>query len=180
MITINQLKSEIILDKNQVRGRERLGTRDIIDSEEILRRKAAKQLGINASDIKTLEITRHSIDARKKPRLFNVYTLELGIGSREREEKLVKRCRNNNICISSTASYKFPSAGAEEMRHRPVIVGMGPAGLFCGYMLADMMSRRARKMWRNFGMAAALSQIQTYSLARAERAHSQTASSTRL
>lgn len=136
MITINQLKSEIILDKNRVRGRERLGTSNIIDNEDILRRKAAKQLGINASDIKTLEITRHSIDARKKPRLFNVYTLELGLGSREREEKLVKRCGNNNICISNTASYKFPSAGAEEMRHRPVIVGMGPAGLFCGYMLA--------------------------------------------
>lgn len=136
MITINQLKSEIILDKNKVNVKGRLGVSDIIDNEDILRKKAARLLGINAADIKTLEIIRHSIDARKKPRLFNVYTLELGLGSKAREEKLVKRCRNNNISISNTVVYRFPNAGVEEMRHRPVIVGMGPAGLFCGYMLA--------------------------------------------
>ena len=32
--------------------------------------------------------------------------------------------------------YRFPEPGTQSARHRPVIIGMGPAGLFCGYLLA--------------------------------------------
>ena len=32
--------------------------------------------------------------------------------------------------------YQFPALGTKPLNHRPIIVGTGPAGLFCGYMLA--------------------------------------------
>ena len=133
MITINQIKSEIVFNKNK----ERLQIKDMLDSKEVLMKKASKQLGIGVNDILDIHILKHSIDARKKPHIFQIYTLGVELKNKNQEEKLVKRCRNNNITISQIQEYKFPvTMNNENKTEPPVIVGMGPAGLFCGYMLA--------------------------------------------
>ena len=33
--------------------------------------------------------------------------------------------------------YDFPNSGTKKMEHRPVVIGSGPAGLFCAYLLAE-------------------------------------------
>ena len=38
--------------------------------------------------------------------------------------------------IPREKSYRFPQPGSEPLNHPPVIIGTGPAGLFCGLMLA--------------------------------------------
>ncbi|MDE6219783.1 MAG: FAD-dependent oxidoreductase, partial [Lachnospiraceae bacterium] len=76
------------------------------------------------------------IDARKKPQLFHVYTLGVTLKNKGLEEKTVKRCRNNNVLRNTQNPYRYPASGQKELTQRPVIIGMGPAGLFCGYMLA--------------------------------------------
>lgn len=38
--------------------------------------------------------------------------------------------------LSKKNPYQFPPPGDEPLKNRPVIVGSGPAGLFCAYMLA--------------------------------------------
>lgn len=40
------------------------------------------------------------------------------------------------VTLVSGQAYTFPDSGSIRMNHRPVIIGMGPAGLFCAYMLA--------------------------------------------
>lgn len=40
------------------------------------------------------------------------------------------------ILLFVKKEYHFPIAGTKELPARPVIIGMGPAGLFCGYFLA--------------------------------------------
>lgn len=131
MIIINQVKSEIIF-KNQSFN----NVNEMIDDEECLKQKAAKLLKINLQDIKNIEILKHSIDARKKTQIFQVYTLGIYLSDKLQEEKIVKRCKNNNISCTAAVNYQFPKSGTQQMAKRPVIIGMGPAGIFCGYMLA--------------------------------------------
>ncbi len=70
MITINQLKIAL-----QIPCGAEKNAKIRLDSPEILRKKAAKILGIQESKIQDITIRKHSIDARKKPLLFQVYTL---------------------------------------------------------------------------------------------------------
>ena len=81
-----------------------------------------------------VEIVKRSLDARKKPQLFYVYMLDVTIPEKE-ERKLLKRCRSSRIQKVEPVKYVFPVKHYEGQK-RPVIVGMGPAGLFCGYVLA--------------------------------------------
>lgn len=105
---------------------------------ENLRKKAAAVLGIKPADIEQLSIIKQSIDARKKPEIFYSYTVDVVLTKewRGKEEKILKRCKENQVSKVMDKPYVFPANGEQEMKHRPVIVGMGPAGLFCGYMLA--------------------------------------------
>lgn len=104
----------------------------------IIKKKSANILGVKATDIEQLNIVKQSIDARKKPQIFYSYTVDIQLKKelRDKEQKIVKRCKENQVSVITDKSYLFPVSGAQEMKHRPVIVGMGPAGLFCGYMLA--------------------------------------------
>lgn len=132
MITINQIKTEIRFDKSD----RRLELKDLLDSEEVLQKKAAKILSVNMTDVSDIVILKHSIDARKKPQLFQVYTLGLSLKNKRLEERTVKRCKNSNVALYTPHEYQFPTSGEVQLTQRPVIIGMGPAGLFCGYMLA--------------------------------------------
>lgn len=103
-------------------------------TQQELKKKAADILRLPVQEIRELQIVRQSIDARKKPEIFYSYTVDVAAAN---EEKLLrKRKDNSRISIPDTVKYSFPKPGIKAMEHRPVIVGMGPAGLFCGYYLA--------------------------------------------
>lgn len=129
MIVINQVKSEL-----NWKG-SKLSIQEMLDNKEVLKHKAARLLKIKESDIASIQILKHSIDARKKPQIFQVYSLGIKL-NRLAEEAIVKKCKNANIMILEQVEYHFPKAGTKKLSKRPVIIGMGPAGLFCGYMLA--------------------------------------------
>lgn len=78
------------------------------------------------------KIVKKSIDARKKPDIFYVYSVEVKV------KKVSKNVfRNKNIIpVKKKEKYNFICTGRERLLHRPVVVGFGPAGLFCAYMLA--------------------------------------------
>ena len=103
-------------------------------SKEELEEKICKQLKISRSHLKSWKILRQSIDARKKPELFFVYLIEAEV---DNERTIVKKLYNPSIVIASGQTYTFPKEGVLQQKHRPVIIGTGPAGLFCGYLLAQ-------------------------------------------
>ncbi len=129
MIVINQVKSEL-----NWKG-SKLSIQEMLDDTEVLKHKTARLLKIKESDIASIQILKHSIDARKKPQIFQVYSLGIKL-NRLAEDTVVKKCKNMNVMISEQVEYHFPEAGTKKLSKRPVIIGMGPAGLFCGYMLA--------------------------------------------
>lgn len=93
---------------------------------------AARELKTSSDKIENLTIQKKSIDARKKP-ISYVYTVDVKLRG---EEKLLKKLHNRNVARVEKKRYQFPEPGSEKLEHRPVIVGTGPAGLFCGLMLA--------------------------------------------
>jgi len=83
-------------------------------------------------------IRRHSIDARKKPQLYDIYTVDVDTKTGAKaERKLAASLRSRNISYVEETGYQFPKAGEEIMHTRPVVIGAGPAGLFCALMLAE-------------------------------------------
>lgn len=105
---------------------------------ETIRKKTATILGVKVTDIDNIQIIKLSIDARKKPQIFYSYTVDVILSKNIRayEEKIVKRCKANQVTISAKMTYKFPEHGNKTLKFSPVVIGTGPAGLFCGYMLA--------------------------------------------
>ncbi len=115
MIRLNQIKINVISG----------------DHESILDSRIKQMLKINS--YLSYEIVKRSIDARRKPELYWVYTVDVAVND---ENKVLKKSRCKNATISSDVRYRWPAGEVSKLR--PVIIGMGPAGLFCGYMLARM------------------------------------------
>lgn len=104
----------------------------ITHTESELKKKIAKTLRCGEKSF-SYEIIRQSLDARHKEDKKFVYTIEVSI---ENEKKILQKVRNNNIMSTNKKEYVFPKAGNRELSHRPVIVGSGPAGIFCAWYLA--------------------------------------------
>ncbi len=100
--------------------------------EDDLRRKAANILCIPTDSIKDLSLSRLSVDARKKSDVHYVCTLIL---SAENEEALVSGAQSKNVELFAPKKYVFPEP-ARKSSLAPIVVGMGPAGLFAALELA--------------------------------------------
>ena len=115
-------------------------------SREELVKKAAKLLRLKEENF-SLRITRHSVDARKKPELLDVYSVAVDLGNPARERKLAEKLHNRNVRYMEPVEYHFPEKkpegctgeehGIPGSGRRPVVIGMGPAGLFCALILAE-------------------------------------------
>lgn len=103
-----------------------------------LLKKAAGILGCRPEQIHSMRIMRESVDARKKPDIFMVYEVMLSLPCCDgllQEEAYIKKHHIRSAEAVSFKSYQFPYA-AKGGHERPVVVGMGPAGLFCALMLS--------------------------------------------
>ena len=106
-------------------------------TNEQLLNKVANTLKINRSDVIDYEIIRRSIDARKKPDIFYTYSLNVTVRNEKQVlNKLIKNKNNDEVQLVTDEEYVFPISGKVKMSHRPVVIGTGPAGLFCAYFLA--------------------------------------------
>lgn len=90
-------------------------------------------LRVAPSEIQFWQIVKKSIDARKKPEISIVYSLDVAVAS---QKKVLAKCRNKCVQAIEEKGYKFPVTGKRRLHGRPIIIGTGPAGLFCGYLLA--------------------------------------------
>lgn len=94
-----------------------------------LKQKAADLLGVSPDSFTAFSLARQSIDARKKSDVKLVCTVDVSHPS-EHRLRLPK-----SAVHMEPQPYVFPPVRRHSPR-RPVVVGMGPAGLFCALMLA--------------------------------------------
>lgn len=102
-----------------------------LDSKQDIKDKVSKILHINVNEIKSLKINKKSLDARKKDNLFYVYEVDIEI---ENEKKLLRKYKSNDIFETPNEKYIFPP---KKEIDQPIIIGCGPAGLFCAYILSE-------------------------------------------
>ena len=94
--------------------------------------EAAKLLRISSSKIRKLKIVRRSVDARKKPDVRLIYTVDVAVeGS---QEKILKNSGCKKAVVAPEFHYSVPKACAAG--DRPVVVGFGPGGMFAALVLA--------------------------------------------
>lgn len=124
MIQIKDIKLKIDHDENALRQK-------IFD--------VCKLKGYGKGSVKfEYKLIRQSIDARKKPDIYYIYSVAVDFGVEE--SKIIKYLRSkrlNNIVFEAPVEYRIPQIGEKSLDKRPVIVGSGPAGLFVAYVLAQ-------------------------------------------
>ena len=128
-------------------------------SLEALQQKCYKLLKISPKDVQRFRIVKQSIDARKKPDIIFSYVIDI---SCDKEAKVLKQSHLKQAELIKMETYRFPQSGEKLLKQPVVIIGMGPAGLFCGYMLAkygykpiilergeevDKRTEKVRKFW---------------------------------
>ncbi|MBQ9333738.1 MAG: FAD-dependent oxidoreductase [Lachnospiraceae bacterium] len=95
----------------------------------------AKQLHVPVSDISDIEIRKRSIDARHKDDIRYVYSVDCDIREAER---VLKRPGLRNVAVSNPLMYSLPDNDhIPTYAGRPVVIGAGPAGLFCAYIMIE-------------------------------------------
>ena len=104
-----------------------VGRHDIED----VKRAAARCLRISAGNISGISIMRRSVDARDKKDIHYVYSVDCDIRNGER---ILKGKKWTDITAADRTVYRIPEA---VYRGRPVIVGFGPAGIFCAYSFVE-------------------------------------------
>lgn len=91
------------------------------------------RLRIREQELLGFSIFKKSIDARKKDEIAYVYTVDVEVRN---EERILRQHRSKTITPTPDLSYQGVEPGTERMSKRPVVVGMGPAGLFAGLLLS--------------------------------------------
>lgn len=105
------------------------------DDLEHLRTKTAKILKVAPSDIKELTLVRQSVDARKKSQIHYSTTVDVSLEHEKKEIQILKSPPSKQISQVKVETYTFPKVTS--VPKQPVIVGLGPAGLFTALSLAE-------------------------------------------
>jgi hypothetical protein len=112
----------------------------ISHTQEELEQKIRRELRLSKDTPFQYEIQKQSIDARKKPELFYVYTVDFTCKD---EARIEKQCKQKVTRVKQ-AGYQIPkyanrcdnNEAKSQEAPRIIVVGSGPAGLFCAYVLA--------------------------------------------
>lgn len=123
-------------------------------NDDVLKKAAAKLLRVSPGEIRSIRLTKKSVDARKKDNLHFVCSVECGLKGKAAEKQLLSHLRLPNV--SEAVPYVYSVRQIPPPQVRPIVVGSGPAGLFAGLVLAmsgqkpliierggDLESRRA-------------------------------------
>jgi uncharacterized protein len=100
------------------------------EPETVLRGRAAEALGVRPEDLETVRAVRSVLDARKKGSPRFIHTVEV---------TFVEGCRPARLPpgVTETEPPPPPPERVRPPERKPIIVGTGPAGLFCALGLLE-------------------------------------------
>jgi uncharacterized FAD-dependent dehydrogenase len=103
--------------------------------EPALRKALLQRLHLSSDDLIGFTVFKRAWDARKKDAIQLVYTIDAEM----KDETAVRKKLSRDVQIVETPDMAYrPVAAAPAGAPRPVVVGMGPCGLFAGLILAEM------------------------------------------
>jgi uncharacterized protein len=105
-------------------------------TEEDLRAAILQKLKISSHELKGFSVFKRSYDARKRDDIALVYTLDIDT---PRQSQLLKQFKKNSrILPTPNTAYRYVARAPEGLSMRPVVIGVGPCGMFTALLLAQM------------------------------------------
>jgi len=94
------------------------------------------RLGLGKGDALGFTVFRRGHDARKRGNILLIYTLDVEVAD---EARLLERFADDrHVQRSPDTTYRFVAQAPADLKERPIVIGLGPCGLFAGLLLAQM------------------------------------------
>lgn len=107
-----------------------------LDETRSLTELAARRLRLPRAAVADIHVLRRAVDARRKTNIGFVYTLEVAVRMPP-EQVLAALGDDRDVQLAPPAQTEMPlTCGAVPLPHPPVVIGLGPAGLFAALTLA--------------------------------------------
>ncbi|MGJ8681588.1 NAD(P)/FAD-dependent oxidoreductase [Paraglaciecola sp.] len=104
--------------------------------ESALTQAITQKLNINPEQILSFNVHKRAYDARNKTDILLIYTLDIELV--EQEELLEQFSDDPHVRETPDMTYQFVAQAPKNLKERPVVVGLGPCGLFAALILAQM------------------------------------------
>ena len=105
-------------------------------TEQELRAEILNKLSIKDEELLSYSIYKRSYDARKKRNIFFIYSLD--VDTSKNSALLTQFAEDTQVKARPDDAYKFVAQAPEDLSERPIVIGLGPCGLFVGLILAQM------------------------------------------
>ena len=94
------------------------------------------KLGLGKDGLRSVSVFRRGYDARKRGHIQLIYTLDIEVAD---EAGLLKRhADDKHVQPTPDTNYRFVAQAPTDLKQRPIVIGLGPCGLFAGLLLAQM------------------------------------------
>ncbi len=101
-----------------------------------LRLVISTKLAIEDSELLSYSVYKRSYDARQKKNIFFIYSLN--VETSKNEQLLEQFAEDAQVKSRTDDRYHFVTQAPEQITQRPIVIGLGPCGLFVGLILAQM------------------------------------------
>ncbi len=102
---------------------------------------ARARLTLPAGALRSLTVAKRSYDARKRGHIVLTYSVDVDVADEAAVlARVAKEKKSHRIKVTATpdTTYRFVAGPASAQTLRPLVIGMGPCGLFAGLVLAQM------------------------------------------
>ncbi|MCC4797209.1 hypothetical protein BCT30_06910 [Enterovibrio norvegicus] len=107
-------------------------------SEDALQRYVLEVLSISEQQLVDIHVFKRGYDARKKNQITLIYTLDVTLTDVDEEQLLKGFEDDHNVRVSPDTEYKYVATAPANLTERPIVIGMGPCGVFVALILAQM------------------------------------------
>ncbi|MDW7667236.1 MAG: NAD(P)/FAD-dependent oxidoreductase [Bacillota bacterium] len=104
------------------------------NKDKIIEQQILTKLKIRNDELIKWKINKQSIDARRKNKITYQYSVDAEV---KNEESILKRAKKGSVSKVLDKEYKIDNKNLRLKDKSPVIIGAGPAGLFCALVLAE-------------------------------------------
>jgi len=105
-------------------------------TEQELRAEILNKLSIKDNELLSYSAYKRSYDARKKINIFFIYSLD--VETSKNSALLTQFAEDTQVKARPDDIYKFVAQAPDNLTERPIVIGLGPCGLFVGLVLAQM------------------------------------------
>ena len=96
------------------------------------------KLSITSAQLVDIHIFKRGYDARKNTNIYLIYTLDITLTDVDETQLLNNFVNDHQVKKSPDTRYKYVATAPENLTERPIVIGMGPCGVFTGLILAQM------------------------------------------